>query len=54
MHFTGKDDGPSIEEFLKKKNHSGKRIGNLCYPLVSKMMLRYGGIIGPCQDDGTF
>jgi hypothetical protein len=43
MHFTGKKDGPRIEEFLNLKSHSKKGIGNLCYPSISKMMLRYAG-----------
>jgi hypothetical protein len=29
MHFNGKDDGPSIEEFIKIKVIHGKKIGKL-------------------------
>jgi hypothetical protein len=40
--LLGKDDGPSIEEYIKSKSHYGKRIGNFL-PMVSKKMLPYGG-----------
>jgi hypothetical protein len=29
MYFTGKYDGPSIEEFIKYRSHYGKISGNL-------------------------
>jgi hypothetical protein len=43
MYFTGKYDGPSIEEFIKWKSQYGKRSGNFVYTIVSKKMLSYGG-----------
>jgi hypothetical protein len=43
MYFTGKDDGPSIEEYIENKVNYGKRSGKLVYTMVSKKMLPYGG-----------
>jgi hypothetical protein len=40
MYFIGKDDGPSIEEYIKY----GKGSGNFVYIIISKrMMFPYGG-----------
>jgi hypothetical protein len=43
MIFTGKDDGPSIEEYIQYQKSHGKITGEYVYTMVSKKMLAYGG-----------
>jgi hypothetical protein len=54
MYFTGKDDGPSIEEFLKSHKSEWKEKWKFCLHLVSKKMLSYGGNHLTFESDVTF
>ena len=40
--FTRKDNGPTIEEFIKQKKQYGQKIGRIQCALVSKMRLTDG------------
>jgi hypothetical protein len=55
MYFTGKDDGPSIEEYIKSQKSLWKENWKFCLHMVSKKMLAiWWKSFGLCEDDGTF